>query len=163
MSLQYIIDGYNVVRHAAFTPPAHVRHKEPELLLAETIRIGKLCGSSRNTVMLVFDGYPRAPYQRKPHEEIEVLYSHEESADERIKQLAAKAANPKNVIVVSDDREIRFFVRSLGVTMVSVEQFLTLKQKRRIARESEESYKTNLTSSEMAHINKELRKLWLEE
>jgi len=163
MSLQYIIDGYNVVRHAAFTPPIHVRHKEPELLLAETVRVGKLCGSSRNTVLLVFDGYPRAPYQRKPYEGIEILYSHEESADERIKQLAAKAANPKSMVVVSDDREIRFFVQSLGITMVSVEQFLTLKQKRRLARKSEAFYKTDLTSSEMAHINNELRKLWLEE
>ncbi|RJO65692.1 MAG: hypothetical protein C4540_00200 [Candidatus Omnitrophota bacterium] len=162
MSLQYIIDGYNVVKHAAFTPPKHIHHKEPELLLAETIRVDKLCGSPRNTALLVFDGYPSGPYQRKPQEEIEVLYSHEESADERIKKLAARAANQKNVVVVSDDREIRFFMQSLGIKVVRVEQFLALKPKRRIAKK-EALYKTDLTYSEMAHINKELRKLWLEE
>lgn len=162
MSLQFIIDGYNVVKHAAFTPPKKIHINEPELLLAETVKLEKLCGSTRNTVLLVFDGYPTGPYQKRPVEGSEIIYSQEESADERIKKLAERAPNPKNVVVVSDDREIRLFVRSLGIKTVSVEQFLFSGKKRAIAQKTA-LYKADLTYSEMAAIDNELRKLWLGE
>lgn len=89
---------------------------------------------------------------------IKVIFSRNESADLRIKKIAELVANPKNLIVVSDDKEISFFIKSCGAKSISVEEFLGSKDKAgKLSVLSEEE----LTYSQMHKINEELKKLWL--
>ena len=52
MSLQYVIDGYNLINHRLFIP-TDKRTKDSRIALLELIRIKKLCGSPANEVIVV--------------------------------------------------------------------------------------------------------------
>ena len=71
------------------------------------------------------------------------------------------SGNPKNVIVVSDDKEIKFFTKAIGAKVVSVEEFMGSKEKLKQKKEQEDTLKLELTYSQMHKINQELRKIWL--
>ncbi len=88
-----------------------------------------------------------------------VIFSRVESADERIKKLLELIPNPKNVVVVSDDKEIIFFAKSCGAKSQSVEGFLSFQDKERSARAG--APVPEITYTQMHKINEELKKLWL--
>jgi predicted RNA-binding protein with PIN domain len=91
----------------------------------------------------------------------EIIYSEEESADERIKRIVEESGNPRNLVVVSDDREIRFFVRSKGARVLKVEDFVNPRRLRIVSKE--EPAKPELSSEEVSFLNEELKGLWLKE
>ena len=122
----------------------------------DLIRTNRLCGSSKNKVIVVFDGHQDNRYLN-PDTKIDVVFSRKESADERIKRIVAESGNVKNIVVVSDDKEIKFFARSSGAFVQGVEEFFNLKQKEK----KEDSFKPELTYSQMHKINSELRRIWL--
>lgn len=161
MSLQYVVDGYNVIRHPSFPPSQRVR--DQKILLIEFIKTKRLCGSLKNKVIIVFDGYPDVGRLLDPGCGFEVRFSRESNADNVIKIMLEKELNPRNTLVVSDDREIKFFIRSLGAKPVSVEEFL--KKSKGIGRgkgkDNNESIKVDLNYTQMHDINEELKKLWL--
>lgn len=157
MSLQYVIDGYNLIKHPLFAR-INKKIKDEKLALLEFIRTRKLTGSSKNTVTVVFDGYPDTR-ESKHDTEIEVIFARKDSADERIKRMVEESGSPRNTIVVSDDKEIRFFVRSLGAIALGVEEFIIRKEK--LKRQQEDSPKPQLSYSAMQKINQELRQRWL--
>jgi len=66
----------------------------------------------------------------------------------------------KNIVVVSNDKEVRFIVKSLGAKCAGIEDFISPKKKTQ--RESSKGIlKPELSYSQMHRINQELRKLWL--
>ena len=155
MSLHYIIDGYNLIKHRSF-PPAKKTGDE-RLVLLEFIRTKKLCGSSRNKITVVFDGY--AGDFKTGDCDIEVIFSQELTADERIKKIVCARGNTVNFVVISDDREIKDFVKSSRVKAVGIEEFIHHKKKK--ANLEDESLKPELTYSAMHKINQELKQIWL--
>jgi predicted RNA-binding protein with PIN domain len=159
MSLQYIIDGYNIINHPQFTA-THKNNLLPQLSLAGFIRAKNLSGSRKNKVTLVFDGYPPPDTRTGDEGGINVIFSRRISADEKIKMLVEEAANRKNIAVVTDDKEISFMVKSLGARCLGVGEFIGAKEK------STSSRKKGLTApelnySQMHKINEELRRIWL--
>nr|MBP6920898.1 NYN domain-containing protein [Candidatus Omnitrophota bacterium] len=104
MSLHYIVDGYNVVRHASFIVKGHAA---PAEMLIRCIRDRRLCGSMKNKVTLVFDGYPTMGNPLQPQGECDVVFSQDESADDRIRHMVEHIPNPRIVIVVTDDRSVQ--------------------------------------------------------
>ncbi|MDD5044155.1 MAG: NYN domain-containing protein [Candidatus Omnitrophica bacterium] len=158
MSLHYIIDGYNIIKH-----PKFVRHpkklEEGRNALVRLIADKKLCGSPKNKATIVFDGANDvfAPRLAGP---CEIIFTKNESADEKIKKLVAAEKNPRQVVVVSDDKEIIFFIRSLGASPLGVSEFLGEKEKSP-PRPRQEVTERKLTYSEAAKINEELKKIWL--
>ena len=88
-----------------------------------------------------------------------VIFSRAESADERIKKLVELIPNPKNVVVVSDDKEIRLFAKSCRAELESVEEFLSFQDK--LTRLKNGIPEIELTYTQMHKINEELKKLWL--
>lgn len=63
-------------------------------------------------------------------------------------------------MVVSDDKEIRFFAKGLGARVMGVEEFLEpgIAAPRRTA---SEHAKPELGQSEVRRINEELKRIWL--
>ena len=121
--------------------------------------MSRLRSSPNNKWLVIFDGYADSSLDNLDAGSIGVVFSRRVSADERIKRLAESAASPKNIIVVSDDKEISFFIRSCGARSMSVEDFLGAKDKSAPGKnpipEAEISY------TQMHKINEELRKRWL--
>ena len=162
MSLQYIIDSYNVINHPRFRPAAKIA-SSIQRSLHDFIRLNRLTGSPKNTAVLVFDGYP-APGQEIPEEEGLIwVYSRRIDADEKIKKLVEESGQPKNIIVVSDDRQIQLTARFLRAHACGVEEFICGKKNNKaaaIAKAGLDDIK--LTYSQMQKINAELKKRWLE-
>jgi predicted RNA-binding protein with PIN domain len=155
MSLHYIIDGYNLTKHQSFQPSRKI--KDERISLLEFIRTEKLCGSSRNKITVVFDGY--AGDFKTGDCDIEVIFSQELTADERIKKIIQARGNNKNAVVISDDKEIKYFVRFCGMKAVGIEEFIRHKKKK--TNVEDDSLKPELTYSAMHKINQELKQIWL--
>lgn len=88
-----------------------------------------------------------------------VIFSRGESADERIKKLLELITNPKNVVVVSDDKEIKFYALACRAKAQSVEDFLSLQDK--LPRKGAQMPAAEISCTQMHKINEELRKIWL--
>lgn len=161
MSLQYIIDSYNIINHPRFKAAAK-RASSIQRSLHDFIRLNRLNGSPKNTVVLVFDGYP-APGQEIPEEQGLIwIYSRKIDADEKIKKLVEESGQPRNIIVVSDDRQVQLMSRSLHAHACGVEEFIRgKKSKNLVATEKADSDDTKLTYSQMQKINAEFKKRWL--
>jgi predicted RNA-binding protein with PIN domain len=169
MPLQYIIDGYNIINHPSFSN-LHKKIKDSRFALLEFIKHKRLCGSSKNSITVVFDGYPKYTAEKTDTAGINVIFSRQDSADERIKRMVENSGDFKNIVVVSDDKEIRFFVKSVGAKAKGVEEFVNpanlaqarIKRKGRLKDEGD-IVGLELTFSQRHKINEELRKIWLKE
>lgn len=156
MSLHYIIDGYNLIKHRSFRPPNNIH--DPRFALIQLLRREQPFGSPKNKVTIVFDGYSQDSSLRGL--EFEVIFSCDDSADLRIKKIVEAADLPKSLMVVSDDRQIRDFARLCGATSLGVEDFLNPVRKISNIGEGEQP-KARLSYSAAHKINEELRKRWL--
>jgi hypothetical protein len=68
-------------------------------------------------------------------------------------------ANPKSIVVVSDDKEIRSNARFFGCQCLSVEDFLGSKDKSPGSKLKDSESEISYTAKHK--INEELRKIWL--
>lgn len=92
---------------------------------------------------------------------IESVFSADETADAVIKRMVEESKDPRNIAVVSDDREIRLFVSSYGARTVSVDEFINPVPGHQ--RNREEPAKKELNYSQISRINRELKELWLKD
>jgi len=104
---------------------------------------------------------------------IEIIFSRKISADEKIKMLIEESSQRKIMVVVSDDKDIKFFIRSLGARSVGVEEFINPKKDSPSQTYREWPYprkerdlrkdllKPELTYIQVEEINQELKKIWL--
>ncbi|MFA6350376.1 MAG: NYN domain-containing protein [Candidatus Omnitrophota bacterium] len=157
MSLQYVIDGYNLIHNDNFRPIG-AKNIDCRISLLEFIYLKKLCGSSNNQATVVFDGYP--PYSPFFYERgnFKVIFSCDISADQRIKDILEKSTNRKNIVVVTDDKEIVFFARQCRAQVEGAGDFLDRAENHVIQSKNPESH---LTYTQAHDINEELKKKWL--
>lgn len=161
MSLQYIIDAYNLINHPRFRPQD--KSVNIQYALANFIRFNKLCGSKNNEVILVFDGFPPAQGEIPKETGLACLFSQKKEADELIKKIVENSPQPKNIIVVSDDKEVRIISRFLHAKVCGVEEFIRAKEnKPASSARNSDSTDPKLTYSAMQKVNAELKKKWLE-
>jgi predicted RNA-binding protein with PIN domain len=136
-----------------------VRSDIPQLELILYIKKHKLTGSHNNKVIVVFDGAFQIEAKREA--EFEVIFSGERSADDLIKARIDKIKNSKyplsEVIVVSDDREIRDYAKKQGAVSERAVDFV--KRVKETAREESKDISYPLQKE----ITDELRKIWLKE
>jgi predicted RNA-binding protein with PIN domain len=158
MSLHYVIDGYNIIKHTRFNQQIKNKFQDSKSALLEFIKVKKLCGSTNNRITVIFDGYPDNSYL-KNDTNIEVIFARGESADERIMRMVKDSSSNKNMVVVTDDKEIRLFAKSYRTKVQGIEEFIGRKEKSQ--RRVDDSLKPEITYSMMHKINQELRKIWL--
>ena len=161
MSLQYIIDGYNLIHHPLFSR-TYKKTDNPAQALLLCIRTHRLTGSVKNDFVVVFDGYP--PYAYQQDHSRRVIFSGDESADEYIKRVIEKAGNARTLVVVSDDKEIVFCAKAYRAQSCSGDEFFSALQD--AARTRQESLRCQenerkIGYSQMQKINKEMREKWL--
>jgi len=164
MPLQYVIDAYNTINHTAFTTlckkiPCLPAGRDPLRALLEFIKNRRFGRNSQSKITVVFDGYPKVSAQNLAETDIDVVFSREETADARIKRMVEASKSPKNIVVVSDDREIIFFVKSVGCRSMGVEEFINPQVKPQ--RKKGDLIKPELNYSQISKINQELKALWL--
>ena len=156
MSVHYLLDGYNIIKQLpAFIKP---KLKDSREVLFRFIETRQPQGSKKNKVTIVFDGDKDVLSYSHNHY-FDILFSKNETADDRIRKIVQKNKNPKNMIVVTDDKELKFLVRSLRAQAISVEDFLAQAKTTTPVDNGQE--KNVLSYSSREKINRELKKLWL--
>ena len=164
MSLHYILDGYNILKQM----PARnfSEFQEEREYLIHLIEATNPQGSRKNSVTVVFDGQPGiAGYLKTSF--VKIIFSVNESADAKIKQMVNQAPNKKRIVVITNDREIKFHVRALGAEVKSVEDFLAKMdfhspspRKGKFNKKEDKEHKSIPPSLEY-QITSELEKIWL--
>lgn len=155
--LLYIIDGFNLVHKI----PSIKNSDIPQLELIRHIKKHKLTGSPNNKVIVIFDG--SFQLQARNEAEFEVLFSGEVSADDLIKAKIDKIKNSKypmsEVIVVSDDRELRDYAKKQGAVSQRAGDFLSLSREDSKGKEASKDISYTLQKE----ITDEMRRIWLKE
>jgi predicted RNA-binding protein with PIN domain len=161
MSLQYIIDAYNLINHPAFKP-VFKSASNIQQSLADFIKFNRLSGSQNNSVVLVFDGYPPSSGDLPVGQELSCVFSRSKEADELIKKIVEDSASPRNIVVVSDDKEVCLISRFLHAQTCGVQEFIGAKKNKSAAIDGQEAAADfKLGFAKMQKINAELRKKWL--
>lgn len=119
-----IIDGYNVIKSTKFLDDFKFNElknqREKFLFLLSNYKF-----RSNHRIVVVFDGSKSS--QEFVHKEnvngIEVVYSKSgQTADELIKDIVEKSSNPKEILVVSSDKGILYYVKMLGASTTTSEE-----------------------------------------
>ena len=176
MSLHFLLDGYNILKQNAALNNLPLEEGRRGLL--RWIDYSRPQGSMNNQVTVVFDGHPdysslfpgsHAGGSPKSHE-IRVIFSDGCSADDTIKRMVDEDTDPKNCVVVSDDKDIYLYARSLGARIMSVKAFtgkgtvpLSSRGQSPSAVGRQDSGGKYISLSRQEKINKELSKVWLKE
>lgn len=157
MSLHFILDGYNIIKQSEFLSTKVLRDARCELVRFITEK--KPCGSVNNSATVVFDGANHVNFPQTKNKGVEVLFTHNHSADQQIKKMVSESRNPKRIVVVSDDREIQFFIKSCGAHAMSTLEFI--RKGSPAQKIPKDTPKIELSHLQVANINSELAKIWL--
>jgi predicted RNA-binding protein with PIN domain len=103
---------------------------------------------------VVFDGQADVSSPRWPGP-TRVIFSAGQDADRVIKDLVDEAGNPRETVVVTDDRDIQRWVRGVGARVMAVKTFLSAG-----AEPSPRSRGAVLHPADADTINEELKRLW---
>lgn len=168
MSLHYILDGYNIVHQMPVDLESEIDVQRRQLV--SFIETKRPLGSPQNKVTIIFDGGPGLSGRiRTSNPNLSVLFSGESTADDWIKQMVEDSSNKKQVIVVTDDREIKYAVGASGSKAISVKKFLSMgklsasseRRSRTSKVRSGTSPSKSIPAGVEAQINEELKKIWL--
>jgi len=164
MALHFILDGYNIIKQTPVLADKVLEDGRESLV--RFIETEKPQGSSNNKVTVVFDGQADV-FGGMSCSFVRVIFTCGTSADDKIKSLVDHAKNKKNIIVVTNDRSIRYYVRALGAKIAKVDEFLekgrtfVKEGKQNKKKDMEGKSKKNLSGSAAARINSELNDVWL--
>jgi len=148
--LQYIIDGFNLAHKISSLKKSSNIHQD----LVNYIKNHKLTGSRNNKVLIVFDGKPnRLSTQEK---EFKIIFSDQKSADELIAKRLENMGATSEVVVVSDDLEVKRNAKDQGARVCGTAEFIKTKKKD-VWRSKDIDYTLQ------REITEELRKIWLGE
>ncbi len=158
MSLHFIIDGYNVIKKGSFFERDSI--SDSRALLIHFIKVYRPQGSLNNKISVFFDGRPGISSLQKDSS-IDIIISYDSSADDNIKDFVKKSSNPKNIVVVSDDRDIKLYSRSLGAKIRPVDEFVNKLKKRAKGPTDTPTLKQDVSAKEALQITNELKHIWL--
>lgn len=161
MPPHFVIDGYNLIKQTTVLNKINLEDSREALI--RFLKISRPQGN--NPVTVVFDGIEGGFYCRDISG-IEVIFSSHQSADDKIKRMVERSPNPKNMVVVTNDREIRSFARLYQAQVKKVEEFLAKFNPLETARARQAGgrpYDDNKTLSpqKAGEITEEMKKLWL--
>lgn len=158
MSLHYLLDGYNILKQMAAFRDLPLEDGRSGLL--RWISDARPQGSVNNQVTVVFDGHPDHFGASPAGGEIRVIFSDGCSADDKIKRMVEEDDDRKNCVIVSDDKDIFLYARSLGSKVMSVKAFTSRSKSIQTGQGSGGKY---ISLSRQEKINKELARIWLKE
>jgi uncharacterized protein len=150
MAFRYLVDGYNLLYTLHEFPKGTWQEKRAHLL--KFLQQEQIQGN--NALTVVFDSRQGSGSQREEGS-IRVIYTAGETADERIIDLVRAAANPRSLVVVSNDQAIRLMIKGTGARFITSTDFL-----KPVAKIKDPSIDEKSPVNEEA-ISAEFRRKWL--
>lgn len=151
--MKYIIDGYNIIHKIDYLRDKRLRSQREGLI--RLLEIAQAQNRRLKDLTVIFDG--KANILALPvHSAVKVVFSKGKCADKEIKEIVQCSNYARDIGVVSDDREIRSYARTLGAKKISVKEFLKM-----VFASFGEQHIFKLDETEAKKINQELEKIWL--
>ena len=129
-------------------------------------------GSLKNRVTIVFDGSLDV-FGGMKSTAAKIIFSQGESADDKIRAMVAQAHNTKDIVVVTDDRDIQYAIGALGAKAISVKEFLSRKKQsgknKSVGGKSSKRVKKDslpekhISKTDESKITSEFGKIWLKD
>jgi|GEM_PF-755410 len=170
MSRHLLLDGYNVLRKVSRF--ADLPLEDGRKALIRFIQENRPQGSSRNSATIVFDGREDVVSLDFPSE-VRVVFSKGESADDAIKRMVQESPAPRDIVLVTEDRDLGYFCRSYGAEIWTIAQLMSQARKsgeklrsgvaRRPRKSGEPAENKVIGKVFEDKVNRELTKLWLKE
>ncbi len=160
--MRYLIDGFNLI------------YKFPELeelmyrseLNAARSGLLKILENLKKihkcSVHVVFDGKknPGCSIRHENIKNMEIDYSHDQSADYLIKQFVKQAKQPKEITVITSDRDILFYINRFSAKKMTSENFAQMINRLFNEKEEEESLKEEMEAKINPRISDEELSYW---
>ncbi len=142
----YIFDGYNVL-YSKFK-------KQLDKFGFESTRnqLINFINSRVQNCIIVFDGKEEYP---NPHIK-NVVFTRNEKADDYIKRFVKNYKDKKQIVVITDDRSIRDYVKHCGANVMSVDEFFERDIKIKLSKEKSEKPNQLLANQITKQIIKEM-------
>ncbi len=148
----FILDAYNIIAKIKQSKKWQDRRRGfLQFLLRHPISF-----SRKNHIIVVFDGDRNADIIYE-FPMFEIVFSGSDTADHKI-DCILKKRSPSQAVVVSDDREVKFYAKRLNLKAMAVIEFLIWKP---LAQAQDSSDDKKLKPQDIAEINAELEKLWI--
>lgn len=154
--LWYIIDGWNLIHKI----PQVKSSSFPRRDFISFVKNHKLTGSYKNKVTIVFDGAIQID-EIERESQFEIIFSDNLKADDVIKKKVLNCKNKKNLIVVSDDREVIGQARREGAGFMRVDEFLKKNEEKKLQKKKEKQ--KNISYSLQKEITDQMRGIWLKD
>lgn len=162
----YIVDAFNLA-HKIF--PANCQQDNHQAII-DFIWRGSLKGSDRNQLVLVFDG---ARVEGLQNRGFTLKFGNSKKADDVIKSYIANSPLNTELVVVSDDNEIKSSAKSFGKKTCSISEFTSKTQLAsknintskygKTSKNSRTSSEKSLPKSVEEKITAEFEKLWVKD
>ncbi|VAX37637.1 hypothetical protein MNBD_UNCLBAC01-1646 [hydrothermal vent metagenome] len=122
-------------------------------------------GSLNNAMTVVFDGKADI-FGGMESSSMNIIFSKDETADDKIKRMVAALDNAKSTLVVTNDKEIQCAVNLSGAKAISVQAFLSQGRptRQKVTRRSASSHKApvkKMARNVETKITEEMEKIWL--
>ena len=161
MSVHYLLDGYNIIKQTPGLNRGTLEEQRQALL--HWINIDRPQGSVHNSVTVVFDGKEEF-FSSYTEGVAKVFFSKGQSADDLIKKMIEQSTAKKSWVVVSNDKDIKFYVRALGAHVLSVKEFTMVdsnKSKQSVAKNQPPATAGKYISLTLqVKINQESERIW---
>jgi predicted RNA-binding protein with PIN domain len=98
---------------------------------------------------------------------VKIIFSGDESADDRIRHIVSKSERKKQTIIVTDDRELQDSIKMLGAQVLAVKDFLVQTKRAELMSSSQKIQKKEkeeekyISKTVEYKINNELTNIWL--
>jgi uncharacterized protein len=116
---EYVIDGNNVIHKIRSL--SLIQKKDRQIARERlAFSIDRFFTGKNVKVFIFFDGFSSTPIKTL---KARILYSDNKSADSMIRSYIENSKNPKNIVAVSSDDEIRKLARASATTSISSEEF----------------------------------------
>jgi len=163
MSLTYIVDGYNLIKRTPCFDHDELRSARSALF--SYLECYRPHGSLKNKLMVVFDSKGDC-FAYREKRSFEVIFTNGETADEKIKSIVSQNRQPKEIVVVTDDKQLKLSVRSCGAQVLACEEFfkkgrLPQDRQARFFKDKELGSKVGLNIVQKEKITEELSRIWL--
>jgi predicted RNA-binding protein with PIN domain len=119
MMKEYIIDGNNLIHKNRML--VQLQKKDRQLSREKLAYMLDNFFISKNVkVILFYDGFENLPIKTG---KTRIMYSGNSTADSKMRKYIEESNNPRNIVAVSSDDEIKKLARACGSTTINSEEF----------------------------------------
>ncbi|GAB4295736.1 MAG: hypothetical protein Kow0098_18320 [Ignavibacteriaceae bacterium] len=118
----YIIDGNNVIGKSTELYSLQSKDKQ-QARVKLTFIVDRYFQKKKIKVTIHFDGFPAEPIKTG---NVKIIYSENQTADERIKEQISSSKNRRNIVLVTSDLSLAEFGRKCSCEIMKSEKFTAL-------------------------------------